>query len=136
MIPRILLVLAFALLAGVAVAAPVPKEVKQRPDVERMRGVWKETSGTRWFFDGEKLYAGGQDTTVNKGIEYDLSLRPNLVPPEFDLVVQGNIQFRGIYKFTDGQLLIAYSNNQTRPTDVEQASAFRHTLKRDGGEKK
>ena len=134
MIPRILL--AFSLFVGAAAAAPVPKEVKLRPDVERLRGVWKEASGTRWFFDGEKLYAGGQDTTVNKGIEYDIPLRPNLVPPEFDLVVKGTIQFRGIYKFADGELRIAYSNNQTRPKDVEQASAFRHTLKRDGEEKK
>ena len=109
MIPRI--VLAFALLAGAANAAPVPKEVKQRPDVERMRGVWKEVSGTRWFFDGDKLYAGGQDTTVNKGIEYDIPLRPNLVPPEFDLVVKGTIQYRGIYKFVDGELRIAYSKS-------------------------
>ena len=135
MIPRI--VLAFALLAGAANAAPVPKEVKQRPDVERMRGVWKEVSGTRWFFDGDKLYAGGQDTTVNKGIEYDIPLRPNLVPPEFDLVVKGTIQYRGIYKFVDGELRIAYSNTPTRPTDIEQTNgAFRHILKRDGEEKK
>ena len=134
MIPRVMLT--FALFTGAASAAPVPKEVKQRPDVERMRGVWKEANGTRWFFDGEKLYAGGQDTTVNKGIEYDIPLRPDLVPPEFDLVAHGTIQFRGIYKFTDGELRIAYSNNQQRPTDVEQASAFRHTLKRDGEEKK
>jgi len=134
MIPRIVLV--FALFAGVTTAAPVPKEVKRRPDVERMRGLWKEASGTRWFFDGDKLYAGGQDTTVNKGIEYDIPLRPNLVPPEFDLVVKGTIQYRGIYKFVDGELCISYSSTPTPPTDFEQTNGtYLHILKRDGEEK-
>lgn len=136
MIARILLCTLVSVAS--AVAAPVPKELKQKPDNSRMRGVWKEADGTRWYFDGEKLYAGGQNTTTNKGIEYDMPLRPNLVPPEFDLMVMGKIQYSGIYKFSgDDELLITYCRtNQARPTDIAQANANRHTLKREGEEKK
>ena len=55
---RTLLLLLLMALPGSA--APVPKELK-RNDADRMQGLWKEENGTRWYFDGEKLFAGGQE---------------------------------------------------------------------------
>ena len=74
MILRTLLIFAVSI-ASVS-AAPVPKELKRSTEIERMQGVWKEEKGMRWFFDGEKLYVGGTDTTGNKGKSYALTLRP------------------------------------------------------------
>ena len=65
----------------------------------------------------KKLYAGGANTTDNKGHEYDITLRPEKDVREFDLAVAGTIRFAGIYKFVGDDIHIAYLNGQIRPTD-------------------
>ena len=57
-----LLVIGF--LAGSASAAPVPKELKHRPNAQRMQGLWMAhnpdgSQAGRWYFTGEILFAGG-----------------------------------------------------------------------------
>ena len=104
-----------------ALAAPVPKELKVSSDSQRMQGVWKETNGTRWYFDGKKLFAGGSNTTDQKGHEYDNALRPEGTPGEIDLYLAGAVRFAGIYKFVDEEIHIAYHNGKDRPKDFAQA---------------
>ena len=47
-----------------AFAAPVPKELKHRPNAQRMQGLWMAhnpdgSQAGRWYFTGEILFAGG-----------------------------------------------------------------------------
>ena len=119
-------------------AAPVPKELKRENDAEKMQGLWKETTGTRWFFEDKKLFAGGQNLTDRKGHAYELALRPDAAPREFDL--SGNagaaIQFAGIYKFEGEELHICYHSGPQRPKDFTPgAGKFIHILKREEAKK-
>ena len=89
---RLLSTIALLILVAALSAAPVPKELKVRPDAERIQGVWIVTQGQpgakgyRWTFEGEKLFAGGTPDT--KGIEYTTEpitrpakLKANVRPP-------------------------------------------------------
>ena len=133
MIPRTLLV--FALSAVSVSAAPVPKELKQNTDAERIQGLWVvENNVTRWYFAGEKLFAGGSNTTDNKGQEYGFVLRTDGVIHEMDLSMQGILSHSCIYKFVDDDIHIAYLASDKRPADFEHGT--RHVLKRVREEKK
>lgn len=125
---RILIVV--AILAGLASAAPVPKELKNRPDEERIQGLWafelydmggKEAKGTRWYFEKDKMYSGGLNTTDNKGAMYTIALRTEMRPAEMDILVNETIICRGIYEFAGDDLRIAYYQGPQRPTDYSSA---------------
>ncbi len=122
----------FALLAlgAVATAAPVPKELKVPPDVERMRGAWKvDGGGSYWVFKGEQLFAGGTPTPQENGYNYRIALRPGRNGGEFDLT--GGSTFAGIYKFVGDDLIVCYSAGTVRPTDFDQTpNKHIHVLKR------
>ena len=131
---RTLLLLLLMALPGSA--APVPKELK-RSDADRMQGHWKEETGTRWYFDGEKLFAGGTDTAENKGHEYNVVLRSDRAMREFDLGNMGTVQFSGIYEFLDGELRFAYRSGNDRPRDFTAAPGkYIQGLKRFSGSDK
>ncbi len=126
MIPRTVLIC--SVFAASVAAAPVPKELKHKSDAERIRGAWVvEGGGTRWYFAGEKLFAGGANTTDNKGMEYGVVLRTDGAIREIDLS-RGEITHRGIYKFVDDDIHIAYLAGDQRPADFEHGT--RHVLKR------
>ena len=125
---RTILVAGF--LAGSAFAAPVPKELKTRPDAARIQGLWvfevydmggKEAKGTRWYFEEDKMYSGGLNTTDNKGAMYTIALRPEMRPAEMDILVNGTINCRGIYEFVGDDLRIAYYQGNQRPTEYSSA---------------
>jgi uncharacterized protein (TIGR03067 family) len=132
--------LAFAALLALAIgapAAPVPKELKVRSDVERMQGLWKEEAGSsHWHFKGDKLYAGGNATPDAGGYAYSLTVKPEASPPEFDLGGAG--AFAGIYKFVGDDLHVAYvGSGAARPTDFTPVGGKHiHILKRVDGAKK
>jgi len=129
MIPRTLLI--FAVFAGSVSAAPVPKELKQKSDIERIQGVWAvEGGGTRWYFAGEKLFAGGTNTTDAKGQEYGIAVRANGAVREMDVWMQGRLTHSCIYKFVEDDIHIAYVGGERRPTDFAQAGSTKHVLKR------
>ena len=133
MIPRTLLI--FAVFAASVSAAPVPKELKHKSDAERIQGVWAvEGGGTRWYFAGEKLFAGGTNTTDHKGMEYGIVLGTDEAIREIDLSRAGEITHRGIFKFVDGDIHVAYLAGDQRPADFEHE--IRHVLKRIPEEKK
>ena len=117
-------------------AAPVPKELKADTHTERLKGVWKEEAGWRWYFDGEKLHVGGSNTTDNKGLEYKFTLLPNIEGGEFDFGGGLRHQYYAIYKFEGDNLRIAYSSGGKRPKDfTARGGEFHHVLKRVPGEK-
>lgn len=127
MIPRAVLIC--SVFAASLSAAPVPKELKRKSDTERIQGVWcVEGAGTRWYFTGEKLFAGGTNTTDAKGQEYGIALRAKGPLLEMDLSNPGGITHRGIYKFVDDDIHIAYLAGDERPADFEHGT--RHVLKR------
>ena len=119
-----------AILATLATAAPVPKELKQRPDAERMRGLWQADAGSsHWFFKGDKLFAGGNATPDVNGYTYTLNIKAEASPAEFDL--GGASTFAGIYKFVGDDLHVAYSGGSVRPTDFTPGpNKHIHILKR------
>jgi len=134
MIVRALAVTVFAI--GSVAAAPVPKELKADTHTERMKGVWKEESGWRWYFDGEKLHVGGSNTTDNKGLEYKFTLRPNIEGGEFDFGGGLRHRYYAIYKFEGDDLRIAYAGGGKRPKDfTARGGEFHHALKRVPGDK-
>jgi len=129
MIARVLFTI--AMIAAPLVAAPVPKELKQKPDSERILGVWiVENGGTRWYFVGDKLFAGGTNTTDNKGIEYGIALRTNGAMREMDLSERGKVSHSYIFKFVDDDIHIAYYSGDRRPTDFAEAGINKDVLKR------
>ena len=133
---RTLLILTLAV-GSSALAAPVPKELKIQYDAQRIEGLWKEETGTRWYFDGEKLFAGGTDTAENKGHEYNVVLRSDRAMREFDLGNMGTVQFSGIYEFLDGELRFTYRSGNDRPRDFTAAPGkYSHGLKRFSGSDK
>jgi uncharacterized protein (TIGR03067 family) len=116
------LALAAVLILGADVAsAPVPKELKRRPDVERMQGVWIIQPSLRWYFKGDKLYSGGTDTAGNLGTEYGIVLRSELAPAQMDILQNGRIICTGIYKFEGESLHITYVHSGERPKDFAPA---------------
>lgn len=96
---RTLIVLLLTL--PMALAAPVPKEVKRPPDAARMEGLWQDGEGrSYWLFRGDKLFVGTTATPDVNGYTYGLTLKPDVSPPEFDTAeVNGTYHFEGIYKF-------------------------------------
>jgi len=119
-----------------ASAAPVPKELKVRPDAERMRGLWRvDNGGSYWLFKGDNLFAGGTATPDVHGHTYSLTVKPETSPPGFNL--GGASTFAGIYKFVGDDLHVAYCGGNTRPTDFTPGPYTHiHILKRVDGVKK
>ncbi len=100
-----------------AEAAPVPKELK-KSDLERMQGVWIDNKGTRHAYERRKLIVG-------QGFEYEITLRPDRSPKQYDLV-GGEVKFSGIYEFVGEELHLAYrGEGGPRPKDFSD-SAFTH----------
>lgn len=112
---------AILILCADLAAAPVPKELKRRPDAERMQGVWIIQPQLRWYFNGDKLYSGGTNTTDNLGTEYGIVLRPELIPAQMDIAQNGRTICTGIYKFEGESLHITYVHIGQRPTDFAPA---------------
>ena len=122
--------LAFAVVFAawpIAPAAPVPKETK-KPDVERILGIWTFDShhngdplgpAGRWYFEADKLYTNGTDTTDQKGTPYGITLRPDKSPAEIDFESGADTLWVGIYKFEGGELHVVYTQGETRPKDFK-----------------
>ncbi len=127
--------LVFVICAAPSIAAPVPKELKHRPDSQRMQGVWMSHNPDgspmgRWYFTGEKLFAGGSNTTDQKGYEYAITLRPGSEQAEFDLATAGSMAFLGIYKFAGEELHVAYRSGADRAKSFETGSGGHHHILR------
>ncbi len=122
--------------ASSALAAPVPKELKHRPDAQRMQGLWiahnpDGSQAGRWYFTDEKLFAGGSDTTDNKGHEYAITLRAGAEFTEIDIANSGGLAFTGVYKFVGEELHVAYRSGADRAKAFNAGGGANvHILKR------
>jgi len=126
MIARAIAVSLFAI--GSLAAAPVPKELKQLPDSERLQGVWMADgiAPLRWYSDGATLYVGGTNTTDNKGMDYALTSRSG----DLDFGGGNRLQYYAIYKFEGDNLRFAYKGGE-RPKDfTPRPGEFHHLMKR------
>lgn len=126
------LILFFA--TATASAAPVPRELKAKPDAERILGLWLydnydmgngvNGNAGRWLFVKDRMYSGGTNTTDQKGTEYGIALRTESTPRQMDISNrEGGIICSGIYKFEGDVLHIAYVHgNSDRPKDYASAN--------------
>lgn len=117
--------LAFALIVALpfAAAAPVPKEVKSRPDPERFVGVWdtvesqsngQEYSKARWTFD-EKLKMTSRSPGITEGGSvWAIKIDPETKPKTIDIGA-----YPGIYEFDGDDIKIAYKISGERPTEID-----------------
>ncbi len=115
MIVRMLVILALAV-GSSAMAAPVPKELKNQNDAGRIQGLWKLEigGGGYWKISGDKMAAGGNATPEEaNGYQYSFALRTAPTPGEFDL--GGGATFVGIYRFVGDDLEVAYNSGPNRP---------------------
>lgn len=111
-------------LAGFAVAAPVPKQLKkQPPDPERFVGEWEVL---RTELDGEELTGHAKLWTIEADLKmkthhpsgqvlnWRLKIAPDTSPKEID--VSSN---KGIYEFDGDDIRIAYTLGGDRPTTFD-----------------
>ena len=140
---RTLVILALAVV-DTALATPVPKELK-KSDAELLRGVWifadydnggRRGVGSRWYFEADKLYTNGQNTTDFKGTKYEFVLRPEKIPAEIDFASGPDAVWSGIYKFVGDELYVAYSSGAIRPKDFASAPGRDVTILRRAPEAK
>lgn len=110
-------------------AAPVPKELKQ-PDHARFQGLWtfatydhggREVGGGRWLFEKSHLFAGGRNTTDDKGTDFRFVLRSTRFRSEIDIYYGRNVRCKGIYEFVGEDLRVAYYHGTERPADFASA---------------
>lgn len=116
--------LTLALLVGVAAAAPVPKELKKKGDVDLIVGTWKPAQGrTEWFeftVDGgmKAWNTGGSAAT---GVPYTWSLDPTATPKRMTWCSAGQTKpsFECVYDLDGDTLRISYvSAGNKLPTEV------------------
>lgn len=132
--------LVFAGLVGaVAVAAPVPKEVKaKRTDAEVFVGAWEivrsEVNGkprggdlTTWTFDTDlKMKSVPAGARPGSESTWVIKIDPEKTPKEIDIT-----GYKGIYEFDGGDIRIAYTLGGNRPTTFDpQPDVYFELLRR------
>ena len=129
------------LLAVPALAAPVPKELKNRPDAERYVGTWEtvvsESNGqphskARWTFD-DKLKMVSNPLPGKEGgtSEWVIKIDPMKSPKTIDIG-----SYPGIYEIDGDDIKIAYTLGGPRPTEVKSGNGIYYTVLRRVPERK
>jgi len=129
--------LALILLASLpALAAPVPKEVKNKTDAERFVGTWetvvseaseKPYSKALWTLD-ESLKMVSNPLPGNAGgrSEWVINIDPKAVPKTIDIG-----SYQGVYEFDGPDIRIAYNIGGSRPASaVSKGSQYFCLLRR------
>jgi uncharacterized protein (TIGR03067 family) len=125
------------------------KEPKSPTDKERLQGTWKVISlevngnleksdvGKTLTFDGDKLLPQGlEDAKIT------VQLNPEETPKEFDLLVDGKVFLKGIYKLDGDTLTACYPSGadaRGRPKEFSGAEGRRQVLltaKKDKGKER
>jgi uncharacterized protein (TIGR03067 family) len=129
--------------AAVAVAAPVPKQLKkQRPDAEVFVGTWElvvaEQHGQPapkavWTFDSElKMTSRPLDPKETWSSDWVTRIDPEKSPKEIDI----GKEYKGIYEIDGDEIRIAYTGG-TRPSSFDsKAKMFYTVLRRTKGDGK
>lgn len=117
------------LFATAAVAAPVPKAVKQRTDAEVLVGTWEtvvsEEGGRaragpgvyQWTFDADLTMWSSPSGQSERGVKWAVKIAPEQAPKEIDLT-NGTTVYKGIYEFDGDDLRIAYTTGD-RPANFD-----------------
>ena len=123
------------LIAPLAAAAPVPKEIAKRPDADVFVGTWhtavsecegKPHSKARWTFDAAlKMVSNSSDDAAGVGSEWVIKLDSATRPKEIDI---GG--YKGIYEFVGGDIKLVYTLSGPRPTDYEAGPGKYYSLLR------
>jgi uncharacterized protein (TIGR03067 family) len=106
--------LAVALLAALAPAAPVPKPLKKASNAELLVGRWKPVEGqTQWYqfnADGTLRTWYGNDSPDGP-TQYRVALDPTARPKRITWVgiSSGKPEWEGIYELNGDTLKVAYS---------------------------
>lgn len=129
---RMLLVLLLSM--PLALAAPVPKEVKARPDAACFVGTWDiktESNGMPcgkglWAFDEAlKMISNPHPGEAGGSSEWIVKIDPTKSPREIDI---GTCP--GIYEFVADEIRIAYKTEGSRPTKMNSANGQYFTVLR------
>lgn len=123
------------LMAVFSIAAPVPKEVKNRPDAFCFVGTWDTTtsesngkpySKARWTFDETlKMISTPLPGEAGGSSEWVIAIDPTKSPKEINIGV-----YPGIYEFVGAEIQIAYTLGGGRPTKLNSANGQYYTILR------
>lgn len=124
----------------VALAAPVPKAVKKKPDAEVLAGEWEtivsESNGQfrapsgvyRWNFDTDLTLRSHPTGQSERAVKWTVKIAPGQSPKEIDLT-DGKMTYKGIYEFDGGDLRIAYATGD-RPANFDPKSGVYYNVLR------
>jgi uncharacterized protein (TIGR03067 family) len=138
---RIALVLACLVATAAAVAAPVPKAVKKRPDAEVLVGTWEtvvsEENGRlragpgvyRWTFDADLTMWSGPSGQTERGVKWAVKITPGQAPKEIDFT-SGTTAHKGIYEFDGESLRIAYTTGDRPMNFTAKPGVYYNVLRR------
>ncbi len=134
--------LAVALLAGLASAAPVPKALKKADDATRIVGTWKPIDKeSAWFQfndDGTlKTWHGGEGGAANSHMDWKWALDPDATPSprkvRLTRVPDSENGYDCLYELDGDTLRFVFllSPNMPRPKKVERGDNLQlHQLAR------
>lgn len=124
------------LFAPIAFAAPVPKELKT-DDASRLVGTWQTISAEYNGREYNKDYLVFTRETVNwksradgPDVLWTLKLDPAKSPKEFEIALQGNNRYLGIYKLEGNRLTIACKINEAPSGFNSDNATYLHILVR------
>jgi uncharacterized protein (TIGR03067 family) len=138
---RIALVLACLVATAAALAAPVPKAVKQRPDADVLVGTWEtvvsEENGRaragpgvyRWTFDADLTMWSGPAGQTERGVKWVVKIAPGQSPKEIDLT-NGSTAHKGIYEVDRDDLRIAYTPGERPANFTARPGVYYNVLRR------
>lgn len=114
--------LAIALLVGLALAAPVPKELKKKDDATAIIGTWKPAStGTCHFkFNDDGTMRTWHSPNIGSPIDWTYTLDPIATPKTMKLTTaKGKETHDCIYELDGDGLKIAFVLGAKDPKKVE-----------------
>ena len=123
------------LLVTIAVAAPVPKQLKaKRPDAEVFVGEWETVASEQdgrpmakavWTFDADLTMWSRSPTEPGKGNKWVIKIDPEKGPKEITIGT-----YSGIYEFDGDDIRVLFAYGTTRPTGFDGQQKAHYVLLR------
>lgn len=111
------------LLAGPALAAPVPKELRaKRGDAELIVGRWKPADGTRqWYeFKADGTMKTWNEPNEGSAVPYRWSIDPTATPKRMTWANArtGRVEWEAVYELDQNDLRMTYNSAPTVPIGI------------------